>query len=486
MNTFDDSLGLKITRSNHSHFTLAPDIITGLVAFADALVLFLSGYILYMFDPFGKDENIPIYISAMVIYSLFTTGLFYFNNLYKIESIIDRRTVFSKIFLLSTLTFMVLLDLAFAFKISSSFSRLWTFYWFISSVSGLFLVRVLARQCLLRWAQSGKLTRKIAIVGASDQGALMVEQLKKQQHPWIQIVGVFDDRSERTAESIDGKLKAGNLDNLTIMAREGRIDEILIALPWVAEDRILAILNKLQILPLNIRLCPERLSFKFPNHNYSYYNGIPTLNIFDKPLSGWDYVIKNIEDKVIAFLILFLIAPLLIVIAVSIKLDSPGPVLFRQKRYGFNNQLIDMYKFRSMYIDKQDNNAAQLTTKNDPRVTRVGRFLRRTSLDELPQFFNVITGEMSIVGPRPHATEAKAAGILYENVVDQYAARHKVKPGITGWAQVNGWRGDTDTEEKIQKRVDYDIDYINRWSLLFDLKIILKTIFVVIKGENAY
>jgi Undecaprenyl-phosphate glucose phosphotransferase len=475
-----------IVKSNRHNFTLVPEIIAVLLACADAMILFCTGYILYMNDPFGKIEQLPIYLSAMALYSLLATVLFYANNLYKVESIIKLRTACSKIFLICIFTFMALLALAFALKISSSFSRIWAFYWFISSLSGVYFIRLLARQCLVIWAQGGQLTRNIAIVGSGDQGVLMVELLRKQRHPWVHIVGVFDDRSERISETMDEELKSGSVDSLILMAREGRIDEILVALPWGAEERILAILHKLQILPVNIRLCPERVCYKFPNHNYSKYNGIPILNMFDKPLSGWDCVLKTIEDKIFAILILIPIAPLLIIIAALIKLDSPGPVLFRQKRYGFNNQLIDMYKFRSMYVDKQDNNAKQLTSRNDPRVTKLGRFLRRTSLDELPQLLNVLTGEMSIVGPRPHATEAKAAGVLYEDVVYQYAARHKVKPGITGWAQVNGWRGDTDTEEKIQKRVDYDIDYINRWSLALDLKIILKTIFVVIIGQNAY
>jgi len=378
---------------------------------------------------------------------------------------------------------MSVLVFAFALKISSSFSRFWAFYWYMLSLTGIYFVRMVVHQFLMTLGKRGYLTQNIAIVGAGDQGAFMTELLIKQQLPWVKIVGVFDDRSERGSDSLN---RSGSVDSLISLARLGRIDEIFVALPWAAEERILTILKKLQILPVNIRLSPESIYFKLPNSGFSEYNGVPILNILDKPLSGWDYVVKAIEDKILATLILILITPVLLAIAVLVKLDSPGPVFFRQKRYGFNNQLIDMFKFRSMYVDKQDNNAQTLTTKNDPRVTKLGRFLRRTSLDELPQFLNVLTGEMSIVGPRPHATEAKAAGKLYESVVYQYAARHKVKPGITGWAQVNGWRGDTDTEEKIQKRVDYDIDYINRWSLGFDLKIILQTVAVVVRGENAY
>ena len=179
-------------------------------------------------------------------------------------------------------------------------------------------------------------------------------------------------------------------------------------------------------------------------------------------------------------------SPVLLVISVAIKLDSRGPVLFRQKRYGFNNNLIDVYKFRTMYHDKQDDDAEKLTTRDDPRVTRVGAFLRRTSLDELPQFFNVLKGDMSVVGPRPHPIKAKAAGRLYDKVVQEYAMRHRVKPGITGWAQVNGWRGETDTEEKIMKRVEHDLYYIDNWSLLFDFRIILQTVWVGFRGTGAY
>ena len=173
-------------------------------------------------------------------------------------------------------------------------------------------------------------------------------------------------------------------------------------------------------------------------------------------------------------------------VALAVKLDSRGPVLFRQKRYGFNNELIEIYKFRSMYVDQADANAAKLVTKDDPRVTRVGRFIRKTSLDELPQLFNVLKGELSLVGPRPHALQAKAADRLYQDVVDGYFARHRVKPGITGWAQINGWRGETDTEEKTQKRVEHDLYYIDNWSVFFDLYILLKTPLALLRGENAY
>jgi exopolysaccharide biosynthesis polyprenyl glycosylphosphotransferase len=196
--------------------------------------------------------------------------------------------------------------------------------------------------------------------------------------------------------------------------------------------------------------------------------------------------VKNIEDRVLALAILMLAAPVMAVVALAVRLDSRGPILFRQRRYGFNNQLIEVYKFRSMYVDQSDATASRLVTRDDPRVTRVGRFIRKTSLDELPQLFNVLLGEMSLVGPRPHATQAKAGSSLYQDVVQGYLARHRVKPGITGWAQICGWRGETDTPEKIRNRVACDLYYIDNWSVRFDLYIILLTPFVLASGKNAY
>ncbi len=211
------------------------------------------------------------------------------------------------------------------------------------------------------------------------------------------------------------------------------------------------------------------------------------LDVFDRPIADWDVVMKFLFDKIIGGLMLLCALPVMGLIALAIKLESRGPVLFKQKRYGFNNDLIEVYKFRSMYTDATDVLADKLVTKDDPRVTRVGRFIRKTSLDELPQLFNVvIKGNLSLVGPRPHAVNAKAETRLYNDAVDGYFARHRVKPGITGWAQINGWRGETDTDEKIQRRVEHDLHYIENWSVLFDLYIVARTPFALLRTENAY
>jgi Undecaprenyl-phosphate glucose phosphotransferase len=262
---------------------------------------------------------------------------------------------------------------------------------------------------------------------------------------------------------------------------------LIVALPMAAEQRLVGLLQKLWVLPVDIRLSARTSKLRFRPRSYSYVGTVPFLDLFDKPIADWDYIVKAAFDRVIGALILALAAPVMLAVAAAIKLDSPGPVLFRQNRYGFNNELIEVFKFRSMYVSQADANAVKLVTRDDSRITRFGRFIRKTSLDELPQLFNVVfKGNLSLIGPRPHAVQAKAADHLYEQVVDGYFARHRVKPGITGWAQVNGWRGETDTKEKLERRVEHDLFYIENWSVLFDLYILFLTPIRLLNTENAY
>ena len=269
--------------------------------------------------------------------------------------------------------------------------------------------------------------------------------------------------------------------------RRTRVDLVIFSLPISAESRILQMLKKLWVLPVDIRLAAHSNKLQFRPRSYSYIGKVPVLDVADRPIADWDVVMKWLFDKIVGGLILLCALPVMALIALAIKLDSRGPVLFKQKRYGFNNDLIEVYKFRSMYTDAADASANKLVTKDDPRVTRIGRIIRKASLDELPQLFNVVfKGNLSLVGPRPHAVNAKAEARLYDEAVDGYFARHRVKPGITGWAQINGWRGETDTHEKIQQRVEHDLYYIENWSLLLDLYIMLRTPFALLKTENAY
>jgi exopolysaccharide biosynthesis polyprenyl glycosylphosphotransferase len=241
------------------------------------------------------------------------------------------------------------------------------------------------------------------------------------------------------------------------------------------------------VLPVDIRLAAHQSKLRLRPRSYSYIGSVPVLPVSDRAIGDWDVVLKWMFDKLVGVVALVLASPVMLLTALAVKLDSKGPVFFKQKRYGFNNELIEVYKFRSMYTEMTDHNATKLATKDDPRITRVGRIIRKTSLDELPQLINVVfKGNLSLVGPRPHAVNASADNKRYDDAVDGYFARHRVKPGITGWAQIHGWRGETDTLEKIQKRVEHDLYYIENWSVFLDLYILAVTPFALTKTENAY
>lgn len=380
----------------------------------------------------------------------------------------------------------LLVLIAFALKVSVVYSRTWAFAWFMLTPGLLVLERLAFSFLVLYWVRTDRLADRTVIVGASEHGQRLAAHLNAQGDIRTRVVGFVDDRQERVPTHSHGHRVLGNLDHLVALIRGNMVDQVFIALPWTAEKRVLQIISHLAMTPVHIRLAPDLLGFEFTNREFASVAGLSMLRVFDRPISGWAQVLKTAEDRIGGGLLLLLLSPLMLLIALLIKLDSRGPVLFRQNRYGFNNDLIGVYKFRSMYTDRTDENCEVQTGQNDPRVTKIGRYLRAWSLDELPQLLNVVRGEMSLVGPRPHALSTKAAGRLFEEVVDRYAARHRVKPGITGWAQVNGWRGETDTPEKIQQRVKHDLEYIENWSIAFDLYILLVTPLALLKTDNVY
>ena len=366
----------------------------------------------------------------------------------------------------------------------------WMRAWALAGGGWLLASRLIVALWARPLARQGAFCQHIVIVGGGAAAERAIDTLEGSPDLDAVILGLFDDREDsRSPEHVRRYRKLGKIADLARYARENRVDLIIVAIPLSAEKRLLQMLDRLWELPVDIRISALESQLKLSPRAYDYLGNLPLLAVFDRPLSPWGWFVKAVFDRVVAALLLVLFAPVMALVALAIKLESKGPVLFRQKRYGFNNELIEVYKFRSMYVDKCDATASKLVTKDDPRVTKVGRFIRKTSLDELPQLINVLKGELSLVGPRPHATQAKAADRLYEQVVHGYFARHKVKPGITGWAQINGWRGETDTEEKIRMRVKYDLEYINNWSLWFDIYILLKTPLALLSPankENAY
>jgi Undecaprenyl-phosphate glucose phosphotransferase len=367
-------------------------------------------------------------------------------------------------------------------------SGAWLRAWLLAGLAALLAGRLIVMAVIVWLTRTGRLERRTAIVGGGEAADVLLRALASQGDIGLRVCGLFDDRNDqRSPDVVAGFPKLGTVDDLVAFARRTKLDLVIFTLPISAETRILDMLRKLWVLPVDIRLSAHMSRLRLTPRSYSYIGSVPVLDIFDRPIADWDLVLKWLFDKAVGAVLLIALSPLLILTALAVKLDSPGPVLFRQKRYGFDNEVIEVFKFRSMFAEASDATASRLVTRSDPRVTRVGRFLRKTSIDELPQLFNVVfKGNLSLVGPRPHALEAKAKSRLYEQVVDGYFARHKVKPGITGLAQINGWRGETDTEEKIQKRVDYDLQYIENWSVLLDLMILIRTPLALLNTENAY
>lgn len=465
-----------------------PVVVAGIARFIEFCLISAIGFAIYAIyvlpaNKFGWHYPFAIFgVAAASIIAFQTAGI------YRMKSFRSRSSQYARLIAAWLIVFLLLSAVIFLGKLQDEFSRVWMLSFISIGLVALTGFRMVLFGVIRHWAREGRLTRRTVVVGGGELGESLIRQFKEQRGSDVRIIGLFDDRNdERSPDTICGQRKLGVVDDLVEFARRTRIDLVIFALPISAEARILQMLQKLWVLPVDIRLAAHTNKLQFRPRSYSYVGSVPVLDVFDRPIANWDVVMKWLFDKLVGGLILLAAAPVMALVTLAIKLDSRGPVLFKQKRYGFNNELIEVYKFRSMYADMADANASKLVTKDDPRVTRVGRIIRKTSLDELPQLFNVVLkGNLSLVGPRPHAVNAQAAERLYDEAVDGYFARHRVKPGITGWAQVNGWRGETDTAEKLQARVEHDLFYIENWSLLFDLHILVRTPFALLSAENAY
>jgi Undecaprenyl-phosphate glucose phosphotransferase len=407
----------------------------------------------------------------------FALGLFLLvsrtASAYRSRRILDQHYSPQRLALAMAITFLILIVIGAATKTSQSYSRFWFFSWAAFSCIGTPLAR-LAGIAFTRWQLA-----KGAFVYRALTVSLFCEPLKPEdilRKSDGQVMTVQSLRLENIQE----------LENLSHIIGREEIDQIYIVVPWVDTPGILQELQQFRQFAAEIFVLPD------DRRVHTHQLGVGTigerlsLQVVDRPINGWDLWLKRMEDIIVAGTIILFLLPVIALIALAIRLDSPGPIFFKQKREGFNGGVFELWKFRSMYHDKSDAGAMRQTSRNDDRVTRVGRFIRRTSLDELPQFFNVLQGGMSVVGPRPHALKTQALGHELKDVAEQYATRHRVKPGLTGWAQVNGCRGELDSFEKVQKRVDYDIDYIDNWSLWFDVKIVLLTALLVVYDQAAY
>ncbi|MCR6632695.1 MAG: undecaprenyl-phosphate glucose phosphotransferase [Magnetospirillum sp.] len=352
--------------------------------------------------------------------------------------------------------------------------------WAVLAALGVAAARPAFALALARLARWGQTARRVLVIGDRTRALEALSLIAGDERRWAFPVGICLDR-DPPAKALFGGFVAG-LDEAERMVRDEDVDDVIVAVPWTDTARLSDCLSVLRPLTVDVHLFPETPAPFMDGNGLSVLGGVPMARIATRPLSGWRVLVKAAEDRVLGALLLALVSPLLAAVALAIKLDSPGPVFFRQSRYGYDNRPFTCFKFRSM-VNRPEELQVRQATRDDPRVTRVGRLLRRTSLDELPQLINVVNGTMSLVGPRPHAVSHHHH---YARLVDDYRCRHRMKPGITGWAQINGYRGETATVELMRKRVIHDLWYIDHWSLGLDLMILARTPLACLKATNAY
>lgn len=457
--------------THHPHSKLLPVI--------DFTLVIVAGYVAFVVrqGTLAPDGN---YLIALVLSAFVTVTTLAYSRVY--INVGDRLIEYVRqLFTPLLVAALVLVGIAYLGRNSTAYSRLWAVLWFWSVLGGM----VFARWAMIRLGQVVSLrpwlARRTVLVGSPVDIVPEYARLQRENRPWVEVVGLFV-----TTGPIDGlpaEVMRGDCQTLLDHCVSLGVDEVIVVPPAGASlDEILGLMRPLRLLPVNLHVGPWALLDHFPGADRVDLAGMALINVSHQPLPGLSRHLKWLEDRVLSALLLLLLAPVMVLIAVVVKLDSPGPVLFRQQRYGFGKQVFTVFKFRTMSVSQDDDLGVTQATPGDPRCTRVGRFLRRFSLDELPQLFNVLGGSMSLVGPRPHALPHDDH---YAELIDSYLARHRVKPGITGWAQAHGSRGPTDTVDKMEDRVAHDLFYVENWSLLLDVEILLRTVAVVLGGRNA-
>lgn len=453
-----------------------------LIRFLDMCTAFFAGWLTYVYK-FNQIHLTRHYFLAILIGTLFSLAVFSFFNIY--SSSRGKGLLSYLIMLMQAVCILglMLAGLAFFTKSGELYSRTWFISWMFTFLSLMISSRCALLLFLRIMRSFGMNERSVVIIGANDLGKKLASTVQAALWTGFRVISFLDDTAFDKPKAL---LNIPVLQTPTMLndyLTKNAIDEIWIALPLCAETRVKEILYQLRHLTINTRYVLDIFGLDLLNHSITDIAGVPVLNIRSSPMTGINRLVKAFEDRLLAISILILISPLFLLIASAIKLSSKGPIFFKQYRHGWDGRIIKVYKFRTMIIHCESKDCVTQATANDERITFLGKFLRRTSLDELPQFINVLQGRMSIVGPRPHAV---AHNEYYKDAIHTYMQRHRVKPGITGWAQINGWRGETDTLAKMQKRIEYDLYYINNWSFGFDIKIIMLTLFRGFVHRNAY
>lgn len=463
-----------ITHQNRVRSNTNASLISILQRFSDIIIIFSSLYFVFIFNNnhFGY-EALLVSLLVLVIFQMIG-GITDFYRSWRGVNLSSELILILKNWTLSLLLTLGLVS------IQSSFDVRLSIYlqWYFSVCFGFILCRVSIRIISGFLRRLGYNTRRIALAGSIPAGINLIRSLMDE--PWLGFVvkGIYND----TVTTYDDIPYVGDFSQLVHDAKCGQLDRIYIAMSMSEDEKLRTLVSELTDTTCSVFFIPDIFTFNILHSRTEEINGVPVVPLFDTPLNGLNMVFKRVEDIIVSSIILLLISPALLIIACLVKFTSPGPVIFRQIRYGMDGKPIKVWKFRSMTVMENDGQVTQ-ATKNDLRVTKIGRILRKTSLDELPQFFNVLFGQMSVVGPRPHAV---AHNEQYRSLIRGYMLRHKVKPGITGLAQINGWRGETDTLEKMQKRIEFDLLYIRGWSIWLDMKIIFLTIFKGFINKSAY
>lgn len=466
---------------------LTRPVVTGLVRAGDVLVVVAAGFVATWLRFGAGEPELPDLLRLVHFSGALAAALgFAFLVDYEFELLRDPGRSLGRLLAAWSVAIAAVLVLLYALKSGEEVSRLWIAYWWGAAGVGLIALRVGVGLAIGAAQRGGALRRAVLVIDGPrcEEKPRLADRLIDEVGDEIRIVGATP------FPNAVGDRRAGHplerYPELAAFLREHQVDEVVVGTDGASPEEVEALVCWLRAFPVAVSLVDRAIAGRVPIVALGRLGTVSLLRVVEQPLDGWKRVVKALEDRILGTIFLLLAAPVMLVIALAIKLTSPGPVLYRQLRHGFNQQPIEVLKFRTMYVDHCDPPDAAVVrqaTRDDPRVTPVGRFLRRTSLDELPQLFNVVRGEMSLVGPRPHALAHNDA---YAALIDDYLARHRVKPGITGWAQVNGCRGETATLEEMERRIRFDLEYVERWSLVVDLVILARTARHLLIARNAW
>lgn len=465
-------------------FSYSPDFAPGAVRVLEVTAIAFCGAGLWMapemYNKYYPSQHIffVVFLCFVYLYLANWSGLYSLNALMRPISNID------KVIIAFATSFTFMLSIVLGLDVYYFYNNQWLFYFAGTAAAALVAIRIGSFGLLRVLSKQGVVGRNLVVLGGGRQGALFLRKVTRDPPYFTSVVGVFTATAHDAPPDVEGYPVLGSIDDLLSYARRGVVDDVVVALPWNDDRRVIGAIETLKELPVNVYLGADLVGFDLTFRPVvGAFSQLPVFEVVLRPISGWSAAIKIALDYLVATLALLVVAPLFFLVAVMIKLDSPGPVFFVQRRLGFNNRPFSIYKFRSMRDDVCEDAVVKQAQRGDPRVTRVGRIIRATSIDELPQLLNVLDGTMSLVGPRPHALSHNEE---YGAQIRGYFARHKVKPGITGWAQVNGLRGETADVETMRRRVEHDVYYVENWSFLFDLKILALTAAVVLFQRTAY